>query len=703
MTQSSRATRVSSDTAALLLEAARVHRARAHYGPGDSRLVSMFDRAFKLWRADLARHGELSVAIGRDGLRAEGCTPELQRELAKLHGALIDRGACELRFASDLEADAFAAFFEALVLGSDEIEREGGFAWSVYRRAPTGLLVNGVAQSDPPPLLPAPSAAASAEIPSAESSPRRTAAAAGPADGTSPGAEMSSLFNTLSEATRARFAPPPVPDEALLTDREESDTQPLVEEGRDVLSPEESDSRSFEPNEPVSPGRDPDDTQSHTENRCDVKSQPMGESATRPDLSAADALAREPLTAETPTPEPLETDGGPDALALETDELGEDDLALETDEPALLGGADEAAPSAPETAAQARNPKLGEEYDELFEQLGRADEDSYQEVLEAALYVLPRDRCEAPFDMALLLAGHVDEFRGTARSEHALRALHALGHDGGIEAWLERSLDDGGDPQGAWGRLLSAVRERAAPALLRDLIKQRDEERRAAGAKLLASLGEPTRDAVLAQLMNADPASLLATARLLREFPLPCPVGPLAKLLGHDQSAIREEAAGALSNRDDAEAVNALRGALLHGREDLRRQAAVALGRCRGPGVRETLSQALESCLANDDTGSAKEVIFALGKQGQAECAPILAELLKRKKRFGGRKLRELKLTAVGALAKIPGDAAAAALSRAAESRDAHLRRAAELALSRREAWLQDDSSEANEAPNGPA
>jgi HEAT repeat protein len=703
MTHSSRATRVSSDTAALLLEAARVHRARAHYGPGDSRLVSMFDRAFKLWRADLARHGELSVAISSDGLRADGCTPERKRELAKLHGALVDRGACELRFASDLEADAFAAFFEALVLGADEIEREGGFAWSVYRRAPTGLLVNGVAQSDPPPPLPA-SSAASGEEPAPEVGPSPAVASAGaevPQVRSLPDAEMSSLFDTLSEATQARFTPPQVPDEAIPTDREESDTQPLVEDGRDVLSPEEPESQSLEPNEPFSPGRDPDDTQSHIEKQSDVQSQSMVERDTRPELLAADVPAPDPAAAESLAPAALETDGGPDALALETDELGDDEFALETDEGALLGVADEAVPS-PETAPEARNPELSGDYDELFEQLGRADEESYQQVLEAALYVLPRDRSEAPFDLALLLAGHVDEYHDTPRSECASRALHALGQDGGLEAWLERSLDDGGDPQGAWGQLLSAVRERAAPVLLRELIKQRDEERREAGAKLLASLGEPTRDAVLAQLMNADPASLLATARLLREFPLPCPVGPLAKLLGHEQSAIREEAAGALSNRDDAEAVNALRGALLHGREDLRRQAAVALGRCRGPGVRETLSQALESCLANDDTGSAKEVIFALGKQGQAECAPILAELLKRKKRFGGRKLRELKLTAVGALAKIPGDAAAAALSRAAESRDAHLRRAAELALSRREAWLQDDTA-ANEAPTGPA
>ena len=728
MTEVSRANRVSSDTSALLLEAARVHRARAHYGPGDRRLVSMFDRAFKLWRADLDRHGELSVAIDTEGMHT-GCgePPAMQRELGKFHTALLDRGACELRFSSDLEADAFVAFFEALVMKNEDIEREGGFAWSVYRRAPSGLLINGVAPTQPPPLrdaveeekpeerrslraldqlIPLPDLApdavaesesvasdAMAEADSLESDSMMEAGSLltnatpepSPEEPDEPGSdsasserlgnpyrpapipladsEMSSLFDTLSDLTSERFARA-LPSTSETTRNRTSDTQPLEAGDTQPLDPGETDAHVLETDE------DAELTDLDTGSELDANAQTVA------DFSD---------DAELPQLEIDESDNA-EASAI---------LRLETDD-----GAD--APSAPVVAEPPASegdslPESSADYDELFVQLGTADENTYEPTLEAALYARPTDRPEALFDLALLLSGHAEEFDGTPRGERALRGLHSLAHDGGLETWLERSLEDG-EPEGPAAKILQVLPERTAPILLRDLVKERDEDRRQAGAKLFASLGEPARDAVLAQLMNADPASLLSTARLLREFRLPAPVGPLAKLLNHEQGAIREEAAGALANRDDAEAVNALRGALLHGRDELRRQAAVALGRCQGPGVRETLAQALASCLAQDDNESAKEVIFALGKQGQPECAPILAELLQKKKRFGRRKLRELKLTAVGALAKIPGDGAAAALSRVGESRDAQLRRAAELALSRREAWLKEDASASEES-----
>ncbi len=745
MTEMSRANRVSSDTSALLLEAARVHRARAHYGPGDRRLVSMFDRAFKLWRADLDRHGDLSVAIDADGMHT-GCgePPAMQRELGKFHNALLDRGACELRFSSDLEADAFAAFFEALVMRNEDIEREGGFAWSVYRRAPSGLLINGVAPSAPPPLrdvveeekpeeqpslraldqlIPLPDVAddtigeadsagydtigeadsagyntvagtgSVAETDSIESEPvaeddsiltnatpepspmeldEPVSDAAPPERHTNPyrpapiplaDSEMSSLFDTLSDLTSERFARALPPTSETSTNRA-SDTQPLAAGDTQPLDPGETDADVLETDEGA------EITDLDTGSELDANAQTVAD-----------------FSDDTELPQ-LEIDERDDGEASALPQLETDDGTVAPSAPVV------AEPPAPRDAPLGENTT---DYDELLVQLGAADETAYEPTLEAVLYALPTDRSEVSFDLALLLAGHAEEFDGTPRGEHALRGLNSLAHDGGLENWLERSLEDG-DSEGPAAKILQALPERTAPVLLRDLVKERDEDRRQAGAKLFASLGEPARDAVLAQLMNSDPASLLSTARLLREFNLPAPVGPLAKLLNHEQGAIREEAAGALANRDDAEAVNALRGALLHGRDELRRQAAVALGRCQGPGVRETLAQALASCLAEDDNESAKEVIFALGKQGQPECAPILAELLQRKKRFGRRKLRELKLTAIGALAKIPGDDAAAALSRVGESRDAQLKRAAELALSRREAWLKEDASSAEES-----
>ena len=58
--------------------------------------------------------------------------------------------------------------------------------------------------------------------------------------------------------------------------------------------------------------------------------------------------------------------------------------------------------------------------------------------------------------------------------------------------------------------------------------------------------------------------------------------------------------------------------------------------------------------------------------------------ILLRKGFLRRRHNRELKLAAASALGRLPGDEAVGALAQAAQSRDSHIRRAAQIALDRR-------------------
>ena len=74
----------------------------------------------------------------------------------------------------------------------------------------------------------------------------------------------------------------------------------------------------------------------------------------------------------------------------------------------------------------------------------------------------------------------------------------------------------------------------------------------------------------------------------------------------------------------------------------------------------------------------------AIGRLGRPEAVPAIAAILNHGGFFQRRKLRDLKLAAITALAGLPGRAANDLLARAARSGDGQLRQTAALAQKRR-------------------
>jgi HEAT repeat protein len=114
--------------------------------------------------------------------------------------------------------------------------------------------------------------------------------------------------------------------------------------------------------------------------------------------------------------------------------------------------------------------------------------------------------------------------------------------------------------------------------------------------------------------------------------------------------------------------------------------AAYCLGATGSPRAFDALREALPRALFRGDFELARELVRAFARFGRSEAAPDLAAILARKSLLKRRLLRELKLTAIDVLAKLPGSAALQALAVAGESRDAQIREAARRALARRPA-----------------
>ncbi len=149
------ARRTAPELATLLLELARLVKARRYYGPGDSRLATVFERCIRSFTTDLARSGALVVEIGPQGFREAGSRGVLTHErLASLHRELGERGIHSISFDPQLDAEAFAGFAEVLASDAGLVSQQGGFSAMLEARVPFGIRVVE-APAEPPVELPA--------------------------------------------------------------------------------------------------------------------------------------------------------------------------------------------------------------------------------------------------------------------------------------------------------------------------------------------------------------------------------------------------------------------------------------------------------------------------------------------------------------------------------------------------------------------
>ncbi len=275
--------------------------------------------------------------------------------------------------------------------------------------------------------------------------------------------------------------------------------------------------------------------------------------------------------------------------------------------------------------------------------------------------------------------------RDTARQHMISLAMGPL-----MSELLGRASDEGESSLEANQILLQLGGDVTVP-VFRAAAAERGAERRERLHGVLIALGEESLPDLLRLMRDGEAGEIRAAARIAGELQNPGAVPRLSELLEHPNPAISQEASKALLRIGDPSALKVLADGLASETEHVPGLAAYALGASGSPLAAAALLQALHRSVEDGSSEFAREVIRSLGRLGRPEATPDLAAILLRSGMFQRRKHRELKLAAAAALGRLPGDEAVGALAQAAQSRDAHIRRAAQIALDRRAQALAGD------------
>jgi HEAT repeat protein len=362
---------------------------------------------------------------------------------------------------------------------------------------------------------------------------------------------------------------------------------------------------------------------------------------------------------------------------------------------ALLGGSQKPEPLAPTQQieqspldAMYEDDRVGELVVLLRELDGMSDEVRYRELAsEAAVRgaALSDDGLEDEgYRAILVLATHgSDRTRSEGLRAPALEGLRALARGRRLDALVDRACAPGEGVSLRAAQILLQLGAPVAPTLLRRVETEQDLDRRGQLFGILIAMGEATTPDLCAAMQSGERRRAGLAVRLAGEMQNAGTVGDLTALLDHEDLDLRREAAKALVHVGSPEATDALVVALRSAHEGMPGHAAFCLGVAGG-------TRALEALLATArrDGGAetlelAREAVRALGRMGRSEAVPVLAELLERRSLLRRRRLAELQLAVVDALAKLPGDAARAALEQAMRRGNAGVREAARQALGR--------------------
>jgi len=294
---------------------------------------------------------------------------------------------------------------------------------------------------------------------------------------------------------------------------------------------------------------------------------------------------------------------------------------------------------------------------------------------------------EEGYRALLVLATHAgdDAKRSYAQRESATQFLTHLATGAALDDLVARACATSADASLRATGVLLQLGGRTVSVLLDQLEAETDPDRRARLAGVVIAMGEESVPALSEAIVAGSRRRQRVALRLAGETQNPRLVPSLREALLGGRGDAARDAAQSLVRIGDVSSLEVLAEALRSPQPAVAALAAYSLGTTGrvlslGPLV-ETLTRAL----ASGELALAREVVRGIGRLGRTEGVPALAELLARGGLFQRKRLREVKLAAISALAHLPGHEAQAALERAGRLRDARLREAALLALERHE------------------
>lgn len=271
--------------------------------------------------------------------------------------------------------------------------------------------------------------------------------------------------------------------------------------------------------------------------------------------------------------------------------------------------------------------------------------------------------------------------RSEAQRRIAREALGELCTGKRLADLIERATSADRDENQRATEILLQLAGEVAPALLSAIDVQGDPQRREELLGITIALGRAATPALRRAMEGSSDTRARVAARIAGEIRDERVVPALARLLQHRDADVRTEAARALARVGSPGALEALSEGLASPHESVASLCAYCLGVTGSPAAAEALTETLRQSRRARRITLASAVIRSLGRLGREESVPELRRILQKRSLFRRHELQELKLQAVAALARLPGEPAREVLLEVASGSDMSLAVAARRAM----------------------
>lgn len=400
------------------------------------------------------------------------------------------------------------------------------------------------------------------------------------------------------------------------------------------------------------------------------------------------------------------------------DDPAESELALEPDDgdvPQLepIGPSDDPDPSGDTTVRLGRsageeNPNAEATAEEVPDVLADASEAPYADPPPGSALAALLDRSDAaPYGARVARAvAEATAWQARGDAEGCRRTVFALADHSGARGGLarpERTAALGGLRELCTGRVLIdligcatsrdgplnlrasrvllKLGEPVVPELIAAIDVENDPARREELLGIAIAMGRSTTPTLHRAMEGSSPGRARIAARIAGEIREERAVPTLSRLLDHKRAEVRGESARALARIGNVAALTTLKRGLTSQHEDVSSLCAYCLGVTGSPEAAEALTETLREARRARRTQLASAVIRSLGRLGREESVPELKRVIEKRSFFRRHEIRELKLQAIGALAKVPGQRSRDVLEAVAQGSDMGLAVAARRAM----------------------
>lgn len=278
---------------------------------------------------------------------------------------------------------------------------------------------------------------------------------------------------------------------------------------------------------------------------------------------------------------------------------------------------------------------------------------------------------------------HINEAgsRSAAQRSIAREALRELSPEPITSELVQFSFSKADGSLSDTADILFELREHCTRAIITAIEQEQNPGRCEKIQEFLISLGQPIVPVLQEVLKKGSPAHVRIAARTTGLLSADSAVPALCRLLQLHRDDMCKEAVHALVRIGGREALHALADGLTSTQPKVASISAFGLGLWGSPEALAPLRARLHNVIDTASAESVLDLIRAIGKIGRAEASSDLAEILHRRTFFRRKRLMEIQLGAVAALAKIPSEGAQQALEAASRRGNRNVKKAAQDAL----------------------